>query len=136
MVMKKTHIFDARKSVVYRKSLIFKKEIYKLVKGLPAYEAGNMFDQLIRCSTSVVANLREGMENIFYGKEFDRLNTSLGSIAECRAFLDMAVMEEGYLSKEKYGRLDKDAETIYRLILERLFEIDRILSGTQEESVS
>ncbi|MEH7076217.1 four helix bundle protein [Neobacillus drentensis] len=136
MVVKKTHIPDARESVVYRKSLVFKKEIYKLVKGLPAYESGNMVDQLIRCSSSVVANLREGMENIFYGKEFDRLNTSLGSIAECRAFLDMAVMEEGYLSKEKYHRLDKEAETIYRLILERMFEIDRILSGTQEENVS
>lgn len=106
-----------------------------MIKGFPEWEAGNMSDQLRRASCSVSANLREGVENIFYGKEFDRLNTSLGSIAECRAFLDMAVMTE-YITKEEYRHLDKEAEIIYQQILKRLQELDRIISGEQKEDAS
>lgn len=137
MVVRKTQITDVRKTEVYRKALLFTKSIYKMIKGLPASESGNMCDQLRRASCSVVANIREGAENYFYGKEFDRLNTSLGSIAECRAFLDMAVMEgEEYLSMENYRKLDKEAELIYFLILERLQELARIISCEQKGQVS
>lgn len=137
MVVKKSNIPDVRKMEVYKRSLRFKKAIYILIKGLPKEEENNMKDQLRRCVCSVGANLREGVENVFYGKEFDRLNTSLGSIAECRAFLDMAVMEgEEYLSMERYRQLDKDAEIIYQQILDRLWEIDRIISGEQKEVAS
>lgn len=69
--------------------------------------SGTMVDQLRRACSSCYANIAEGNANYYYGKEYDRMNTALGSIAECRAFLDMSVMQK-YITKETYECLDKE----------------------------
>ncbi|MGG3691785.1 four helix bundle protein [Heyndrickxia ginsengihumi] len=126
MQLTKTIISNPRENEVYKRALKFRKEIYDMVKGFPELEKYNMIDQLRRASTSVPANFSEGYRNHYYGKERDRLNTALGSIAECQAFLDMARME-GYIKQEQYRSLDDDAEVIFGMLLARIRDIDQIL---------
>ncbi|MBL5768651.1 four helix bundle protein [Heyndrickxia sporothermodurans] len=126
MQLTKKEVKNPRDNEVYKRALKFRKEIYAMVKGFPELEKYNMIDQLQRASTSVPANFSEGYRNHYYGKERDRLNTALGSIAECQAFLDMARMED-YITQEQYLNLDNDAEVIFGMLLAMIRDIDRIL---------
>src|SRR5690625_2665598 len=95
-----------------------------------------MIDQLHRASTSVVSNISEGLRNHYYGKERDRLNTALGSVAECQSFLDMAIMEK-YILRKQYKKLDDDAEVIFRMLRKMITEIDEIIElGERGEEVT
>lgn len=126
MQLTKKEVKNPRENPVYKRALKFRKEIYTLVKGFPDLEKYNMVDQLRRASTSVPANFSEGYRNHYYGKERDRLNTALGSIAECQSFLDMARMED-YITQEQYLKFDNDAEVIFAMLLAMIQDIDRIL---------
>jgi four helix bundle protein len=124
---KKQFIGNFRDLEVYKKALIFSNKIYKTVESFPSCERNNMVDQLRRASTSVYSNIAEGNANYYYGKEYDRLNTSIGSISECRAFLDMAIMQK-YVSRETYDSLDKDAEEIFKMLIAMANRIEKILN--------
>jgi four helix bundle protein len=125
---KKQNIGDFRSLSVYKKALIFRRDIYGIVEKFPSFEKDNMCDQLRRASSSIGANIVEGNSNYYYGKEFDRLNTALGSVAECRAFLDMSVQER-YTSNEKYRELDEKAEEIMKMLIGLLQRLERILGN-------
>lgn len=125
MAEKKTFIGNFRDLDVYRKALGFSNKIYKIVEKFPDYERNNLVDQLRRASTSVYSNIAEGNVNYYYGKEYDRLNTSIGSISECRAFLDMSVMQK-YITKDTYEYLDKEAEEIVTMLVGLMNRIERI----------
>ncbi|MFD1203631.1 four helix bundle protein [Sporosarcina contaminans] len=125
MAEKKPFIGDFRELEVYKKALIFSNKIYRIIEGFPSYERNNLIDQLRRASSSCYANIAEGNANYYYGKEYDRLNTALGSIAECRAFLDMSVMQK-YITKETYECLDKEAEEIVKMLVGLMNRIERI----------
>lgn len=126
MAEKKPFIGDFRELEVYKKALIFSNKIYRIIEGFPSYERNNLIDQLRRASSSCYANIAEGNANYYYRKEYDRLNTSIGSIAECRAFLDMAIMQK-YVSREVYVSLDNEAEEIFKMLIAMLNRIEKIL---------
>ncbi|WP_016994705.1 four helix bundle protein [Lysinibacillus boronitolerans] len=126
MALKKQNIGNFRELNVYRKALIFNKQMNTLIDSFPAYEKNNLSDQLRRASTSVCANLAEGCGNYYYKKEFDRLNTAIGSLCECRAFLDIATML-GHLEREEYHELDGEAEEILKMLIGMAKRIEKIL---------
>lgn len=132
MPVTKKVILDPRENEVYKRALKLRKDIYALVKGFPQIERYNMCDQIRRASTSVSANISEGVRNYYYGKERDRLNTALGSIAECQAFFDMARME-GYITQKQYRELDDEAEIIFGMLLAMIQGIDKILDQGEGE---
>lgn len=127
MAEKKTFVGDFRDLEVYKKSLHFSKKIYKVVESFPSFERNNLVDQLRRASSSVYSNIAEGNANYYYRKEYDRLNTSIGSISECRAFLDMSVMQK-YITEETYKSLDKEAEEIFKMLIAMANRIEKILN--------
>ena len=114
--MKKQSIGNFRDLQVYRKALVFNKSMYKIIESFPSYEKNNLSDQLRRASTSVCANIAEGCSSYYIGKAFDRINTAIGSLSECRAFLDIATML-GYIDKETYRTLDDDAEEVLKMLI-------------------
>jgi len=127
MAEKKQFIGDFRELEVYKKALIFSNKIYRIIEGFPSYERNNLVDQLRRASSSCYSNIAEANANYYYRKEYDRLNTSIGSIAECRAFLDMAIMQK-YISREIYESLDKEAEEIFKMLIAIANRIEKILN--------
>ncbi|MFD1173941.1 four helix bundle protein [Oceanobacillus picturae] len=127
MTVKKDYIPDINKLILYQKAKQFRKEIYDAVKQFPTFETYIMCDQLRRASSSVPSNIMEGHQNFYYLKEYDRLNTALGSIAECRSFLDMA-MTERYITNQQYGNLDKKAEEILRMLIGKMRQIDKVVT--------
>ena len=127
MTIRKQAIGNFRELTVYRKALLFNKEIYQALEKFPSYEKYNVVDQLRRASTSVVANISEGNANYYYAKEFDRLNSSLGSVAECRALLEISLMEN-YVSREEYKSLDEKAQEIMKMLIGMMIRIDQILN--------
>ncbi|WP_047979724.1 four helix bundle protein [Ornithinibacillus contaminans] len=128
----KTDLPDFREQEVYKRALRFRRDIYAIVKNFPEIEKYNLSDQMRRASASVPANFSEGYSNHYYGKERDRLNTALGSIAECQSFLDMAKMES-YITQVQYRQLDDDAEIIFGMLLGMIKEIDKILDQDDKE---
>lgn len=126
MTIKKDSIGNFRDLDVYKKSLLFRKQIYRIVERFPAYEKNNVVDQLRRASCSTSANISEGNANYYYAKEFDRLNTALASMAECRSFLDISVMEN-YITHEEYQSLDKKAEEIMAMLIGLMSRIEDII---------
>lgn len=121
----KENVGNFRDLEVYRKALIFSNKIYRTVESYPSFERSNLVDQLRRASSSVYSNIAEGNANYYYRKEYDRLNTSIGSISECRAFLDMSVMQK-YITKDTYEYLDKEAEEIVKMLVGLMNRIERI----------
>lgn len=131
MPIKKEYIPNIKNLIVYQKALQFRKEVYDVVKQFPAFELYVMCDQLRRASSSVPSNIMEGHQNFYYAKEYDRLNTALGSIAECRSFLDMAYSEK-YINAEQFASLDSMAEEIIRILIGKMRQIDKVLSSNGE----
>ena len=126
--MKKQSIGNFRDLQVYRKALVFNKSMYKIIESFPSYEKNNLSDQLRRASTSVCANIAEGCGSYYYGKEFDRINTAIGSLYECRAFLDIATML-GYIDRQEYRTLDDDAEEVLKMLIGLAKRIETAMLG-------
>lgn len=116
MTLKKQSIGNFRELEVYKKALVFNKKMNNLIETFPAYEKNNLSDQLRRASTSVCANIAEGVSNFYYGKEYDRLNSAIGSLSECRCFLDISRMLE-YITEDQYHTLDKLAEEVLKMLI-------------------
>lgn len=84
--MSKINVTDVTKLMVYQRSFDVSIEIYKLTKDLKLY---SLKDQILRSSTSVFANISEGMmfRNLYPNKTATFLATSLGSCNETKAWL-------------------------------------------------
>lgn len=121
----KEYVGNFRNLKVYQKASNFREAVYRMVEKFPDIERYNMCDQLRRASSSIGANLAEGNINFYHKKDFDRLNTALGSVAECRAFFDMALVEK-YITPEEYEKIERDAEEILKMLIGMMKKINRI----------
>jgi len=119
----KKEVTHPRKEELYARALRFSRDIYETIKQFPDYEENNMRDQLRRASSSVGANFAEGYGNYYFGKERDRLNSSVGSITECQFFLDLACMVK-YITREEHDKLDDDAQTILDMLKGKMGKVN------------
>lgn len=126
MAVKKDSIGNFRDLQVYRKALVFNKKMNNLIEAFPAYEKNKLSDQLRRASTSVCANIAEGVPNFYYGKEYDRLNSAIGSLRECRSFLDISRMLD-YIAQDKYHTLDKLSEEVLKMLIALANRIEKLM---------
>ncbi|MCM3623675.1 four helix bundle protein [Brevibacillus borstelensis] len=73
-----------------------------------------MVDQLIRCATSIGANIAESNGN-YVGRERYHLGIASASANEVRFWVDRAY-RKGYIDKITFERLDEKAQEIRRMI--------------------
>lgn len=125
---RKQSIVDFRQLSVYQKSLTFHKQMYDLIETFPPCEKNNLADQLRRASTSICANIAEGVGNFYYGKERDRINSAIGSLSECRSFLDMAY-GANYITSEECEELDGHANEILKMLIGLINRIEKMEKG-------
>lgn len=101
---------------VYDKFLELNKLVYQLVKQFPWIEEKNMKLQMIRCCTSIGANLCEGNGQIYQAKELSSLNVSLGSAQELRYFLDTSLQLE-YINSQQFRQADELTSVIIKILI-------------------
>lgn len=128
MTLKKQSIGDFRKLDVYRKAILLNKKLYRIIEKFPSYENTNLSDQLRRASVSVCGNLAEGVGSFYYGKQFDRLNSAIGSLCECQCYLDIARMLD-YISQDEYHAVDGDAKEVLKMLIGLAKHIESAMSG-------
>ena len=110
-------------SQLFEKATTFNNLILGVVQQYPSTEKNNQIDQITRASQSILQNL-ENVENVSYPQQLLSLNTSLGSISECKAFLDISVMQN-FISNEQYSELDNLGREILDLIIECMNQVEQ-----------
>lgn len=99
---------------VYKDSLSFTKEIYKLTKLFPKEEIFGITSQLRRAASSVALNIAEGSG--LSKKEFKNfLRRARGSVYECVPILDVA-LDNHYISEEDYQRVYNNCNALAKSI--------------------
>lgn len=107
---------------VYEKAMELNKLVYQLVKQFPWIENKNLTIQLLKCATSIGANLCEGNGQIYSAKELTFLNNSLGSAQECRYWLELALINK-YITQEQYQKTDNLTQEIIRMLIAMMKKI-------------
>ncbi len=115
-IPKQIYIQDFRKLKVWQKSVELSDKVYEIVKGFPDFEKYAMVSQIVRCTTSVSANIAEGNSQLYPKKEFSFANNALGSAGETKHWLEMAYRRE-YIDKTTYVELVEDTEEVIRIII-------------------
>ena len=118
----------ARESIVGEKSLAFGKRIakcYRYLKDKKKKESV-MSKQLLRCGTSIGANVREGLYAQSRKDFISKLNIALKEAGETDYWLDVIHSAE-YFTDDKYQSLKNDNDELLRLLTS-------IIKTTKEQS--
>ena len=102
--------------IVYKKSMAFTTQMYRLTKNFSKEEMFGLTSQLRRAAVSVAVNIAEGAART--KKDFKRfLDISQGSVYECVALLQIAG-EQNYIDASSSMRFKSN-----------LAELSKMLSG-------
>ena len=106
----------ATQSIVGEKSLAFGKRIAKCYRYLKDKKKESvMSKQLLRCGTSIGANVREGLYAQSRKDFISKLNIALKEAGETDYWLDVIHSAE-YLTDEEYQSLKDDNDELLRLL--------------------
>jgi four helix bundle protein len=106
-----------RDLLVWQKSMILAKEIYKITAGFPSEEKFGMISQMRRATVSVPSNIAEGQARNTTGEFVQFISHAEGSLAELDTQMTLAV-ELNFLSAEKA-----------RPCMDSIAELRRMLNG-------
>ena len=106
----------ARESIVGEKSLAFGKRIAKCYRYLRDKKKETiMSKQLLRCGTSIGANVREGLYAQSRKDFISKLNIALKEAGETDYWLDVVHSAE-YFTDDEYQSLKDDNDELLRLL--------------------
>ena len=108
---------------VWKKSIVFVKDIYEITQVFPLEEICGLTNQLRRASVLIPSNLAEGAAR--KGKaEFKRfLYIALGSLSEVETQLIIS-KEINYIKLEQFEYLDVELTTIRKMLLGLIRSLD------------
>lgn len=109
------NIKDFKDLLVWQKASQVNHELYLKSKNFPKEERFELTSQLLRCSSSVAANIAEGNGQLYPKKEVTFYNNSLGSCAEARCWLYIALQRK-YISAEDYNYFDSKLIEIVKML--------------------
>ena len=106
----------ARESIVGEKSLAFGKRIAKCYRYLRDKKKESvMSKQLLRCGTSIGANIREGLYAQSRKDFISKLNIALKEAGETDYWLDVIHSAE-YFTDDEYKSLREDNDELLKLL--------------------
>ena len=106
----------ARESIVGEKSLAFAKRIAKCYRYLnDKKKEAVMSKQLLRCGTSIGANVREGLYAQSRKDFISKLNIALKEAGETDYWLDV-IHSAGYFTDDEYNSLQVDNDELLKLL--------------------
>lgn len=100
---------------VYKKALVFNKEIFELVEKFPTHLKFSLISQIIRASISICANIAEGSGRLSNKESRNFYNIAKGSIYEVVSLLDIAFMQK-YIIEKEYQKLYAASEEISKML--------------------
>lgn len=110
------HVKDFKTLKVWQKAIDLAKDMYSVTANFPAFETYAMKSQIIRCTTSIAANIAEGCGQLYPKKELSFINNALGSASECRHWLELSLMN-GYISQNDYELLNNKTIEIIKMLI-------------------
>jgi four helix bundle protein len=96
---------------VYQLSIKITKNIYSIINSFPAKEKYNIVGQLIRASSSIGANIAEGVGRDTTKEFIKYLFNARGSLMEVRHFLNLT-LELNYISNQDVNKILSDCEIL------------------------
>ena len=103
-------------SIIGTKSLSFAKRIAKCYRILKDRKGeAIMSKQLLRCATSIGANVREGQYAQSKKDFISKMNIALKEAGETDYWLDV-IYSSDYLTDEEYASLDADNKELLRML--------------------
>lgn len=89
---------DYKDLIVWQKSFLLAKLVYKITEKFPKAEIYSLIDQTRRCSISIPSNIAEGYSRLSSKQFLSFLRISLGSLSELETQLLLS-KEIGYLKE-------------------------------------
>lgn len=120
--MRDPMVRDFRKLSVYQKGMVWIGEIREIVKAWKWEDRQVIGNQLLRASTSVNANLVEGNSQLYFQKEINFINNSLGSAGESQMWLEEA-RNAGLIDQQTFERLDNEAIELRKMLVSLLKKV-------------
>ena len=105
----------AERSVIGEKSLAFAKRVARCYVYLKKKGEIVMSKQLLRCGTSIGANVREGQYAQSKKDFVSKMNIALKEAGETDYWLDV-IHSAGFFSDEEYASLDADNKELLRML--------------------
>ncbi|WP_236146686.1 four helix bundle protein [Paenibacillus xylanilyticus] len=121
---------DFKTLILYKKAVELEDMIDKLAESFPIDEKYRLTDQLIRCVTSIGANVAESNGGQYAGREKYHLGVAFQSANEVRYWVERAFRKK-YIDKITYERLDEMAQELRRIMVGMFKRLD----GLNGESV-
>lgn len=107
-------MFNFEKLEVWQKSVAFAGLVYRLTRGFPPDERFGLTNQIRRAATSISSNIAEGSPRP--PADYARfIGYASGSASEVVTQAIIA-RNEGFLSREDFDHLYRDAEEISRML--------------------
>jgi len=100
---------------VYRKSIDFVVDIYKITESFPESEKFGLTSQLRRAAVSLPSNLAEGSGRNGKKELINFLHIARGSLFEIGTQLEIS-QRLGFVSQDDYDKLEERRATIQRMI--------------------
>ena len=114
----------ATQSIVGEKSLAFGKRIAKCYRYLKDKKKETvMSKQLLRCGTSIGANVREGLYAQSRKDFISKLNIALKEARENLYWINL-LHRNKYLDEKQYESLNNDCEELVRILVSRCRKLD------------
>ncbi|MFS0871064.1 MULTISPECIES: four helix bundle protein [Paenibacillus] len=106
---------DFKTLTLYKKAVELEEIIDKLAESFPQDEKYRLTDQLIRCTTSIGANVAESNGGQYAGRERYHLGVAFSSANEVRYWVERA-FRKTYIDQVTFERLDEMTQELRRIM--------------------
>ncbi|MDR1534034.1 MAG: four helix bundle protein [Planctomycetota bacterium] len=106
----------ARENAILDKSKAFALRIIKLYKYLCGKNEYVLSKQLLRCGTSIGANVKEAIRGQSKADFYAKLNISLKEASEAEYWLEL-LFESDYMDKPAFDGIHADCQEIIKLLV-------------------
>ncbi len=106
-------MFDFEKLTVYKKSILFNKEVFLLLKNRKVHSVYK--NQLVRASSSIILNIAEGSGRFTKPDRRNFYVIARGSIFECVALLEI-LKSEGAINEQDHSMLYDSLDQLSRIL--------------------
>jgi four helix bundle protein len=114
--MRDPQVRDFRKLLVYEKGMAWIGEIREIVKKWKWEDRQLIGNQILRSSSSTVANLVEGNGQLYLQKEINFINNALGSASESQMWAEEA-RNAGLINQSTFESLDEQGIEIRKMLV-------------------